>query len=210
MLLDVPHACQESAGAAASDASCAPNGCPGMPGLSVVAARHADRVRRRQPASRSHADWRATGKRRRPCGPSVCRTRGQTSGEGAHRGGYRSRSDLPHERREALQVGASRKTAHPRQAQRGRNRRLPPVARVGNFDPASPRDRVSRRDGRQNIAGAFLQGDQRPRAIHPVRACAARHGHGSSIFHPAGARSGRSAGGDAGVCLGFEETRREN
>ena len=61
-------------------------------------------------------------------------------------------SGLRHERREALQVGAARQAAHPREAERRGDRRLPSVARRGDRAGQAARAGLPRRDRRTGAA----------------------------------------------------------
>ena len=78
-----------------------------------------------------HARRRAARQRGGPRRASVRRPRGPAARQGARRGRDRAEPDLRHERREALQVGAARQAAHPRQARRARDHGLPALAGGG-------------------------------------------------------------------------------
>ena len=94
-------------------------------------------------------------------------------------GGHRSQHRLRHQRRQALQVGAARQAAHPREAERRRNRRVPSLARDGNCARAAARAGVPGRDGgagiarkersrSRNSAGEFVESSLAPLVIATV------------------------------------------
>jgi hypothetical protein len=96
-------------------------------------------------------------------------------------GRHRSTPRLRHQRGEALQVGATRQAADSRQAERGRDRRLPAVARRRDRPDPAHGSRLPRRDGCPGSPRAAVSCHPGARTVRPVAARAIRSGDRASL-----------------------------
>jgi probable DNA metabolism protein len=134
-------------------ATCAPPGrrcarSDGLHPLRPLQMRHADGVRRRAARRQDHVRRRAAGRPGGSCRPPVRRPGRAAVRPRARRGGRRPLARPTSPMRSSISSSSARQAAHPLQARRRRDRRLPLVDRAGaRADPPADHRRARRHRG---------------------------------------------------------------